>query len=150
MTYNAEPQSSQSSPIVQTIRPGVELLNEEVGIGEIVKKHAFYQIRLRMWLSRGEAVRLSTPFGLMTRSRVEDDGTTLITEVRIDRVFLFAGLFYGVQGMRVGGTRTLRIAPHLGYREAGIPDRIPPNALLIAEVAVLAVSSANPVGEAAG
>ena len=39
--------------------------------------------------------------------------------------------------MRVGGTRTLRIAPHLAYGERGIPGVIPPNAVLTVEVAVL-------------
>jgi len=69
-----------------------------------VRKHAYYQIKLRMWLSRGESVRWSKPWGLIDRARVEDDGAVLITDVRVDRVFLFAGLFYGMQGMRVGGT----------------------------------------------
>ena len=62
----------------------------------------------------------------------------MITDVRIDRVSLVAGLFYGIQGMRVGGTRTRRIAPHLAYGEQGVPGVIPANALLTAEIAVLA------------
>jgi FKBP-type peptidyl-prolyl cis-trans isomerase len=52
---------------------------------------------------------------------------------------MFAGLFYGVEGMRVGRTRRLRIAPHLAYRETGVPGVIPPNALVIVEVEVLSV-----------
>jgi FKBP-type peptidyl-prolyl cis-trans isomerase len=50
---------------------------------------------------------------------------------------MFAGLFYGVDRMRVGGTRRLRVAPHLAYREAGVPGVIPPNALLTVEVLVI-------------
>ena len=61
-----------------------------------------------------------------------------MTDVRVDRVCLVAGLFYGMQGMRVGGTRTLRVAPHLAYREQSVPGVIPPNALLTIEVTVLA------------
>ena len=53
----------------------------------------------------------------------------MITDVRVDRVFLVAGLFYGIQGMRVGGTRTLRIAPHLAYGEEGVPGVVPANAM---------------------
>ena len=56
---------------------------------------------------------------------------------RAARIVGFAGLFYGLQGMRVGGTRTLRIAPHLGYGEQGVPGVIPANALLTVEVTVL-------------
>jgi FKBP-type peptidyl-prolyl cis-trans isomerase len=50
---------------------------------------------------------------------------------------MFAGLYYGVQGMRIGGTRRLRIAPHLGYREVGVPGSIPDNALLTVEITIL-------------
>jgi FKBP-type peptidyl-prolyl cis-trans isomerase len=39
--------------------------------------------------------------------------------------------------MRIGGTRTLKISPHLGYGEKGIPGVIPSNAVLIAEIAFL-------------
>jgi len=71
------------------------------------------------------------------RARIEDEGTTLFTTLRVDRVFMFAGLFYGVEGMRVGGRRRLRAAPHLAYREAGVPGVIPPNALLTVEIEVV-------------
>ena len=39
------------------MRPGLELLSDEVGSGAAVEKHAFYEFKLRMWLSRGDAVR---------------------------------------------------------------------------------------------
>ena len=58
-------------------------------------------------------------------ARLEDDGTTLITELRVDRRSLVNGLFYGVEGMRVGGMRQLEIAPHLAYGDRGVPGVIP-------------------------
>ncbi len=119
------------------MRPGVELLSDEIGGGAAVEKRAFYQFKLRMWLSRGDAVRWSAPWGLADRARIEDDGATLFTDLRVDRESMFAGLFYAVQGMRIGGTRKVRIAPHLAYGEAGVPDVVPPNALLTVEVEVL-------------
>jgi FKBP-type peptidyl-prolyl cis-trans isomerase len=61
----------------------------------------------------------------------------LITDVRLDREFLINGLFYGIEGMRIGGTRKLKISPHLAYGEKGIPDTIPSNAVLIFEVTIL-------------
>lgn len=119
------------------MKPGVEVLEESPGVGPPVQRHAYYDVRLRMWLSRGEPVRWSKPWGLLNYARVEDEGTTLFTRLRVDRECMFAGLFYGVEGMRVGGTRRLRVAPHLAYCEAGVPGVIPPNALLTIEVLVL-------------
>jgi hypothetical protein len=52
-------------------------------------------------------------------------------------VFLINGLFYGVEGMSVGGTRRLKISPQLGYGERGVPGVIPPNSVLNAEITIL-------------
>jgi hypothetical protein len=41
--------------------------------------------------------------------------------------------------MQAGGRRKIKISPHLAYGEAGIPDTIPPNAVLHCEVELLEV-----------
>ena len=127
------PANGSRQPPVAMIKPGVELLSETLGDGPVVVRHKHYQVRLRMWLSRGEPV----VWEKSRYNRVEEDGFTRITDVRVDRVRLIAGLFYGMQGMHVGGTRTLRVAPHLAYGEQGVPGVIPANALLTIEVTVL-------------
>ena len=85
------------------------------------------------WRSGALADRVGASGG----ARLEDNGATLITEVRMDRRSLINGLFYGVEGMRVGGTRRLSIAPHLAYGDRGVPDVIRPQATLTAEITIL-------------
>ena len=120
------------------LRSGLTLLLDAAGSGDAVRRQRNYRIRLRLWLHKGEAVRWPMAWGPVGKARLEEDGEVLVTEVRIDRRSLVAGLFYGVEGMRVGGTRRLEIAPHLGYGDRGVPGVIPAGALLIAEITILA------------
>jgi len=127
---------------------GIELLSEQRGDGPAVERHESYRIRVKMWLNRGDPVRWESPWGPLTHAYLEDDGATLVTDVRMDRVCLIPGLFYGLEGMRIGGTRRLRIPPAFAFGETGIPDRIPPNAMITAEVSVLAKRSETSTGQA--
>ncbi len=115
-------------------RSGIKILEDEPGSGAAIERGRIYRLRLNLWLNNGDPLRWQEPCGFIDRARLEDDGATLITDLRIDRESLFAGLFQGIEGMCIGGRRKLRISPHLAYAEAGLPPGIPPRAVIVAEI----------------
>lgn len=118
-------------------KSGIRLLDETEGKGELVQRQQVYQMRIRMWLNQGDPIVWQRPWGLIDRARLQDEGKTLITDLRIDRENLFNGLFYGIEGMRIGGSRRLKISPHLAYGERGVEGQIPANAVIIVEVTIM-------------
>ena len=131
-------------PLRRRLRSGLTQLVDVPGTGEPVRRQHVYRVRLRLWLNQGEAVRWQTAWGPVGVAHLEDDGKTLITGVRIDRRSLVNGLFYGVEGMHVGGTRRLEIAPHLAYGDRGVPGIIPAGAVLTAEITILETGASTP------
>ncbi|NOR67633.1 MAG: peptidylprolyl isomerase [Woeseiaceae bacterium] len=120
-------------------KKGVKLLEETEGSGEAVQRQRHYVLSIRITLNQGEVLSsLDVPasFYLDGSQRLHDDGF-FEHHTRIDRHCLIPGLFYAVQGMKVGGYRKVSISPHLAYGEKGKADTIPPNAKIIAEIEVL-------------
>ena len=110
----------RGQPLRQRLRSGITLLLDIQGSGAPVQRQHTYKTRVRMWLTDGKEVRAE------------------VTNLRINRGHLVSGVFYGVDGMRVGGTRRLEISPHMAYGDAGIPGVIPPAASLRVEITILA------------
>jgi hypothetical protein len=119
------------------LRPGLTMLADITGRADPVRRQHHYRVRFRMRLASGEPVRWQLASIADDRASVEEDGETLVTEVRLSRGALVNGLFTGMDGMRIGGTRRLRLAPHLAYGERGVPGVIPPGATLVTDVTVL-------------
>lgn len=119
------------------IKKGVKLLDDQPGTGDEVMRGKFYQMSLRMWLNKGEPIEWSHPFGMFDRMVISPDRLSLTADYRYDREYLFSGMFYGIEDMRIGGKRILEIAPHLAFGEIGVEGMIPPNALLRMEIKIL-------------
>lgn len=107
------------------IKPGNILVSETVGSGQIVKKGDTVTVRLNGWLNRGDCIQ-----------------ENFVEDIVVVRRAVIPGIEYRLEGMKSGGTRRVKISPHLGYQETGVQNRIPANAVLIYEIEVLAVRSA--------
>jgi FKBP-type peptidyl-prolyl cis-trans isomerase len=106
---------------MQTVRGNVEFEDLAPGTGLPAARGCTVSVCYDLYLNRG--------------GKVQDQQTCTF---RIGERRVIAGLEYGVEGMRVGGRRRLRVGPHLGYGDKGVPGRIPPNALLEFHVTLLA------------
>jgi peptidylprolyl isomerase len=61
--------------------------------------------------------------------------------VRLSNGAVISGWIRGILGERVGGRRELIIPPNLAYGASGSPPKIPPNATLVYDIDLLAVSA---------
>jgi len=116
---------------------GVKLLEEREGEGRSTQMGDRVVYNMRLFLNKGDEVPLNAKQAkhlpkLMIRV---EEGVKFIdhTTVLGSRQSM-AGVEHVLMGMKVGGYRKVRISPHLAYRDKGIPDLIPPDALLICEI----------------
>ena len=97
---------------------------EEVRLGEgpVAEKGRRVTVRYDGFLSRGDAFQRG-----------------VVASFTLGRREVIAGLESGVEGMRTGGRRRIRVSPHLGYGALGVPAVVPANAVLSFDVELLAV-----------
>jgi FKBP-type peptidyl-prolyl cis-trans isomerase len=122
---------------VRKRRAGIKVFEDIIGMGDKVERQRHYRMSLRMWLNKGDPIIWTRGLGISFSTEILEGGQRLTEEYRVDREILFDGLFYGIDGTRVGGRRLLKISPHMAFRERGVPGIIPPNAVLTVEVTVL-------------
>jgi FKBP-type peptidyl-prolyl cis-trans isomerase len=71
--------------------------------------------------------------------RNKDEVTFIDHTIVLGRRQAIAGVEHALLGMKVGGYRKVRISPHLAYRDKGIPDLIPHDAVLVVELWLRAI-----------
>ena len=104
------------------MKPGVKIKDVVVGTGRAVLASDVVTISYSLSLNRGDVIQAMTMTFPLKGRRV------------------ISGLKYGLEGMRIGGRRVIRVSPHLAYGEAGVPGMIPPNSVLVFDVELLDTS----------
>ena len=108
-------------------------IDSVVGDGETAKRGASVTVHYSGWLYDP-----SKPQGKGTKfDSSKDRGQTF--QFGLGRGMVIQGWDQGVEGMKVGGNRTLIIPPDLGYGSRGAGGVIPPNATLLFDVELINV-----------
>jgi FKBP-type peptidyl-prolyl cis-trans isomerase len=116
---------------------GIRLLEEREGEGPPAKKGDRVVYNTRLFLNKGDEVPLNAkqaPHLPQEMIRVEGGVTFIDHSTVLGSRQATAGVEHALIDMKARGYRKVRISPHLAYREKGIPDLIPPDAVLICEI----------------
>lgn len=116
---------------------GLKLLEEREGAGAPAKKGDRIVYNARIFLNQGEEVlsnELQAKDLPKEMVRVEGGMSFIDHRIVLGRRQAIAGIEQALVGMKVDGYRKVRVSPHLAYRDKGISDLIPPDAVLIVEL----------------
>lgn len=123
--------SGSAAPSETKTPSGLRYVDEKVGTGAEAKAGNKVSVHYTGWLDQ------SGNKGTKFDSSV-DRGTPF--NFPLGAGMVIKGWDEGVQGMKVGGKRTLLIPSELGYGARGAGGAIPPNASLIFDVELLSVN----------
>jgi FKBP-type peptidyl-prolyl cis-trans isomerase len=116
---------------------GLKLLDEREGDGPSAQKGDRAMFHMRLFLNKGDEIPLNeTQAKHLPKEmiRVVDGMTFVDRTIVLGQREAIAGVEHTLMGMKAGGYRKVRISPHLAYRDKGIPDLVPPDAVLIVEL----------------
>jgi FKBP-type peptidyl-prolyl cis-trans isomerase len=129
-------------------RSGLKLLEEREGEGMPANQGDRVLFHMRLFLNKGEEVPLNeTQVEHLPKEMIRVvDGVTLIDRtIVLGHREAIAGVEHALKGMKVGGYRKVRVSPHLAYRGKGVPDLIPPDAVLVVELWLREATRENPI-----
>lgn len=116
---------------------GFKLLEEREGEGRQAQKGDRIVYNTRIFLNQGDEVPLNDIQAKQIPKemiRVADGVTFIDHTIVLGKRQVIAGIEHALLGMKAGGYRKVRTSPHLAYRDKGIPDLIPADAVLIVGV----------------
>ena len=116
---------------------GLKLVDEREGAGAPTKKGDRVVYNTRIFLNQGDEVPLNAIQATQLPKemvRVEDGVTLIDHTIVLGRRQAIAGVEHALMGMKVGGYRKVRVSPHLAYRDKGVIDLIPSDAVLLVEL----------------
>jgi peptidylprolyl isomerase len=125
----AAPASAQQGKEVELV-DGLKYTDTKLGDGATAEKGHVVSVNYTGWLYRNSAkgAQFDSSF---------DRGKPI--DFRLGTHAVIPGWDEGIDGMKVGGKRTLIIPPELAYGSKGAGGVIPPNATLIFEVELVGV-----------
>ena len=128
------------------IKPGIKLLAEQEGNGPEAQNGNQCLYHWKVFLNRGEEIPFDAvnirrfdeglhPYHPRPNTRVIGSETVIDRTITLGRRDNFPFINKTLQGMKIGGYRKVRVSPHLGYGQTGLPEYgIPPDAVLIVEI----------------
>ena len=103
---------------------GVKYWDIQEGEANPATKGHVVKVQYTAWIEQGKEFASS-----------ESDGRLPVFTLGAGQVI--PGWEEGMEGMKVGGKRQLRIPPELAYGADGVPSLVPPNATLIYDVVLI-------------
>ena len=119
------------------LQSGIKLLDQREGNGPAAKEGDRVVYNLRIYLNKGDEVLLNERQAELLPEkmiRVEDGHRFVDHTITLGRRQAIAGVEHALIGMKPGGYREVRVSPHLAYRDQGLTDLIPADAVLIVEL----------------
>ena len=119
------------------LRSGIKLLDERAGLGLPAKKGDSVIYNLKIFLNKGDEVPLNqrqAEYLPVQMIRTVDGDRFVDHKTVLGSREAMAGVEYSLIGMKTDGYRKVRVSPHLAYRDEGLGDLIPANAVLIVEL----------------